>query len=69
MDSHTWCLLEVGHPLPKPRRRHSCIFVSKCLIMFGGFDGEFYNDLHVMDMAKALPKPERDIEFLSLVDS
>ena len=45
-----WSKVEIGHPLPKPRRRHSCIFVSNCLVMFGGFDGEFYDDLNVMDM-------------------
>ena len=46
----TWTQVDIGHPIPKPRRRHSCIFVSNCLVMFGGFDGEFFNDLHVMDM-------------------
>ena len=45
-----WSKVELGHPVPKPRRRHSCIFVSNCLVMFGGFDGEFYDDLNVMDL-------------------
>jgi hypothetical protein len=59
----------VGHPLPKPRRRHSCIFVSNCLVMFGGFDGEFYNDLNVMDMTKGTTVQEKEVEFANLVDS
>ena len=37
--------------------------------MFGGFDGEFYNDLNVMDMSKATSLQEKETEFFSLVDS
>ena len=36
---------------PKPRRRLSCILVSKTLVMFGGFDSEFFNDLNALDMS------------------
>jgi hypothetical protein len=28
------------------------VFVSGALIMFGGFDGGFYNDLHILDFQK-----------------
>jgi len=45
-----WQQIEIGHPIPKPRRRHSCIMISNCLVMFGGFDGEFFNDLNILDM-------------------
>ena len=69
METLEWTQVEVGHPLPKPRRRHSTIFVSNCLVMFGGFDGEFYNDLNVMDMSKATSLQEKETEFFSLVDS
>lgn len=34
--------------MPKPRRRHSAVFVSSTLVMFGGFDGEFFNDMHLL---------------------
>jgi N-acetylneuraminic acid mutarotase len=44
-----WREVETADPKPKPRRRHSAIFVSGSLILFGGFDGNFYNDLHVLD--------------------
>ena len=37
--------------------------------MFGGFDGEFFNDLNVMDMSKSYTHQDTEIEFLSLVDS
>jgi hypothetical protein len=39
----------VTGPLPKPRRRHSAVFVSGSLILFGGFDGNFFNDLQILD--------------------
>ena len=34
--------------MPKPLRRHSAVFVSSTLVMFGGFDGEFFNDMHLL---------------------
>ena len=47
----TWREIEIAEPKPQPRRRHSAIFVSGCLIMFGGFDGGFYNDLNILDLS------------------
>ncbi len=48
-DQMKWKEIEFCDMKPKPRRRHSAVFVSGALIMFGGFDGSFYNDLHVID--------------------
>lgn len=48
-ESMSWRELEVSGPLPKPRRRHSAVFVSGSLLLFGGFDGNFYNDLQILD--------------------
>jgi N-acetylneuraminic acid mutarotase len=48
-----WTELEIPGVLPKPRRRHSALFVSSSLCMFGGFDGNFYNDLNIIDMSNA----------------
>ena len=31
---------------PKERRRHCAAFVGSSLVVFGGFNGEYYNDLH-----------------------
>lgn len=50
IQNMSWKEIKVGHPIPKPRRRLSCILVSKALIMFGGFDSEFYNDLHALNL-------------------
>jgi hypothetical protein len=38
--------------MPKARRRHSTVFIASSLIMFGGFDGNFYNDLHILHTNK-----------------
>lgn len=35
---------------PKPRRRHSAGFVGSCMIAFGGFNGEYFNDLHYINV-------------------
>ena len=45
-----WSEIKTKHQLPKPRRRHSAVFIRGSLIMFGGFDGDFYNDLHVLHL-------------------
>lgn len=44
-----WKEIELSEPKPKARRRHSALFISGSLVMFGGFDGNFYNDLNVLD--------------------
>ena len=48
-----WKEIDIGEPKPKPRRRHSALFISGSLVMFGGFDGSFYNDLNIMDLTTA----------------
>ena len=35
---------------PKPRRRHCAGFVGSCMIIFGGFNGEYFNDLHYINV-------------------
>ena len=45
--------LKTGHELPKPRRRHSASFFGSCLVIFGGFNGDYFNDLfyiNIMDL-------------------
>ena len=49
-DTNIWKKLKITAPLPKPRRRHSCVCLSGSLVMFGGFDGDFYNDVNVLDL-------------------
>lgn len=44
-----WKEIPITQTHPKPRRRHSAVFVSEALVMFGGFDGNFYNDLNILD--------------------
>ena len=47
-----WTEIEIADPKPKPRRRHSALFISGSLIMFGGFDGTFFNDVSILNMNK-----------------
>ena len=37
--------------LPKPRRRPSTCFVGNCLLMFGGFNSDYYNDLYYINLS------------------
>ena len=76
IETQQWHQVEISHPIPKPRRRHSCIFVSNSIVMFGGFDGEFYNDINVMDLSsksimnkKAILESSKDKDFSRLVNS
>ena len=54
---------------PKPRRRHSAGFVGSCMIAFGGFNGEYFNDLHYINVFELnnkldVPAPEKTWENL-----
>jgi hypothetical protein len=35
---------------PKARRRHCAGFVGSCMIAFGGFNGEYFNDLFYVNV-------------------
>ena len=41
-----------GNPIdhPKPRRRHCASFMGSCMIIFGGFNGDYFNDLHYINV-------------------
>lgn len=75
IENNRWESIEIGHPIPKPRRRHSCILVSNCLVMFGGFDGEFFNDINIMDLSRysinksLIKESTKDEDFSRLVNS
>ena len=44
---------------PSPRRRHSSAFVGSSLLVFGGFNGEYYNDLYFLTFNEELPSVEK----------
>lgn len=44
--------------VPKPRRRSCLNFVGNCLVMFGGFNSDYYNDLHYINVGEMSPKPK-----------
>jgi len=70
-----WTEIVFANRVPKPRRRHSAVFISSSLIMFGGFDGEFYNDmhaLHINEQQKNIMKIEKskiEKDFASLINN
>jgi hypothetical protein len=39
-----------SNDLPKARRRHCAGFVGSCMISFGGFNGEYFNDLFYVNV-------------------
>lgn len=42
--------------IPKPRRRSCLNFIGNCLLMFGGFNTDYYNDLHFINVTEINPK-------------
>lgn len=45
--------------LPKPRRRPTTCFVGSCLLMFGGFNQDYYNDLHYINVGISQQRPKK----------
>ena len=45
--------------LPKPRRRACINFIGNCLLMFGGFNSEYFNDLHYINVSEGFPRPKK----------
>ncbi len=74
-ETMKWSEITFLNRIPKPRRRHSAVFISSSLIMFGGFDGEFFNDLHALHLNEQRKnslrvEPTRiDRDFTSLIDN
>lgn len=69
-----WSYLQIGAGAPQPRRRHSAVLLSNCIMMFGGFDGEFFDDLHILDLLpdanKVLISPStRAADLVSTINS
>jgi Icc-related predicted phosphoesterase len=44
---------------PKPRRRACVNFIGNCMLMFGGFNSEYFNDLHYINVTELHTKPKR----------
>lgn len=50
IERNTIKALKIAAELPKARRRHSACFIGSCMIIFGGFNGEYYNDLYYINV-------------------
>jgi hypothetical protein len=42
--------MKVQGDLPRPRRRHSGTFIGSNLVVFGGFNGQYFNDLNYINL-------------------
>ena len=73
-ETKKWTEIQISQRVPKPRRRHSAVFVASSLIMFGGFDGDFYNDLYALHLNEIrknevrISKSTIDREFASIIN-
>ena len=48
--------LKVQGDLPKARRRHSACFLGSSMLIFGGFNGEYFNDLYYINIVNSRKK-------------
>lgn len=44
--------------VPKARRRHSACFIGSNMVVFGGFNGEYFNDLYYINVFETKKKIE-----------
>ena len=48
--TNEWTKMPESTSTPKPRRRHTASMVGSCMFVFGGFDGNFFEDLHFVNL-------------------
>lgn len=70
MTTNTWSKVTISKEgnYPRARRRHSCVLIESYMLMFGGFDGEFFNDLHLLDLKRRATTVSNIIESTLNVD-
>jgi hypothetical protein len=42
--------MKTNADVPKARRRHSACFVGSSMLIFGGFNGEYFDDLNYINV-------------------
>lgn len=50
--------MKISGEAPAARRRHCAGFIGSCLVAFGGFNGQYFNDLHYISVHESRPKYE-----------
>lgn len=53
--------LKTNTDIPKARRRHTACFVGSSMVVFGGFNGEYFNDLYYINVFETKKKIEARI--------
>ena len=56
LEKETMKAMKTNAEVPKARRRHSACFVGSSMIVFGGFNGEYFNDLNYINVFEAKRK-------------
>ena len=51
--------------VPRPRRRHSAVFLGNQMVIFGGFDGGFFNDMHYAEFKKVYNAKDKDENYIA----
>jgi hypothetical protein len=50
--------MKTNAEVPKARRRHSACFIGSNMLVFGGFNGEYFNDLNYINVFEVKKKSE-----------
>lgn len=58
LEKETMKAMKTKTEIPKARRRHSACFVGSNMIVFGGFNGEYFNDLYYINVFETKKKIE-----------
>lgn len=59
-------IAKIAGDIPKARRRHSACFLGSSMLVFGGFNGEYFNDLYYINITH--PKKKFTVNYSSKLD-
>jgi N-acetylneuraminic acid mutarotase len=57
-ETNTIRQLKTSQDAPAARRRHCSGFIGSSMLVFGGFNGQYFQDLHYISVHEARPKYE-----------
>ena len=46
--------LKIKGRIPQPRRRHASVVMGDCLLVFGGYNGKYFNDFSYVKLPKKI---------------
>ena len=45
-------ILDIEGRIPQPRRRHASVLIGECLLIFGGYNGKYFNDFSYVKLPR-----------------